>query len=274
MDGRHHDVGGRLPAELHDPLAEVRVPHLDAVRLEVLVEMALLGEHRLALHQPRHAVLAQDPVHDAVVLVGIARPVHRGACGSGVPLELFQIFGKARERMRLDLRAEAAKLLPLRDEAAGDVPLVAHEPDRLVVPVQARIVLDELRGPRRVLGHRVASSSSSATCRTRSFLPSRRMKACRNSQSSRVCARRPATRSSPGKTVSKWFRTMLVQLPDGQTTCSYGAKTSSILRASGRASSKKPEFAIGWPQHVCASGKWTVTPCRSRTSAVASPTRG
>src|SRR5439155_1607918 len=64
------------------------------------------------------------------------------------------------------------------------------------------------------------------------------------------------------------------QLPEGQTTCSNGANTSSILRASGRASSKKPEFAIGWPQQVCASGKWTLTPYRSRISAVASPTRG
>src|SRR5438874_1545017 len=79
MDGRHHDVGRRLAAELHDALAEVRVHHLDALRLEVLVEMALLGEHRLALHQARHAILAQDPVHDAVVLVGIARPMHRRA---------------------------------------------------------------------------------------------------------------------------------------------------------------------------------------------------
>src|SRR5438552_3389961 len=175
MDGRHHDVGRRLAAELHDPLAEVRIHHLDALRLEVLVEMALLGEHRLALHQARHADLAQDPVHDAVVLVGIARPVDPRPRGDGVALELFQVFGQLRERVRLDLRSQAAQLFPLRDEAAGDVALVAHEPDGLIVPVQAGVVLDELGCARGVLGHRVASSSNSARWRTRNFLPSRRM---------------------------------------------------------------------------------------------------
>ena len=196
VDGGHDDVTGRLLGELDDAFAEVRVDHLDAALNEIGIEVALLSEHRLALHQPGHALVAQDSVHDAVVLVGIARPMHRRAGGSGVPFELFQVLGKPRERVRLDLRAEAAQLLPFRDEAAGDVPLVAHEPDRLVVPVQAGIVRDELRGPLGVLRHRVASSSSSATCRTRSFLPSRLIKPSR-------CMRQdmsaPAITSAPAR---------------------------------------------------------------------------
>ena len=35
VDGGQHDVGGRLARELHDPLAEIGVDHLDAARLEV-----------------------------------------------------------------------------------------------------------------------------------------------------------------------------------------------------------------------------------------------
>src|SRR4029077_16137606 len=89
------------------------------------------------------------------------------------------VIGEPRERMRLDLRAQAAQLLPFGDEAAGHVALVAHEPDRLVLPVHALVVGDEVLGALRVLAHRVASSSSSATWRTRSFFPSRRRRPSR-----------------------------------------------------------------------------------------------
>ena len=53
VDRREHDVARRLAAQLHDPLAEVGVDHLDAARAEVGVQAALLGEHRLALHDAR-----------------------------------------------------------------------------------------------------------------------------------------------------------------------------------------------------------------------------
>src|SRR6202023_4098602 len=147
--------------------------------LEVLVEVALLGEHGLALHQPRDSALAQEPVHDAVVLLGVSRPVDPGARRGRVPLELLQVVGEPRKGVRLDLRGQAAQLLPCGHEAARDVALVADEPDRLVVPVHARLVRDERSGALGMLGHRVASSSSSATCRTRSFLPSRRIRPSR-----------------------------------------------------------------------------------------------
>src|ERR1019366_4207291 len=42
----------------------------------------------------------------------------------------------------------------------------------------------------------------------------------------------------------------------------------------GRAYSAQPEFAMGWPQHVCSSGKSTSTPRRRSTRRVASPTCG
>ena len=44
VNGRQHDVTGRLVPELHDPLAQVGVHHLQAVLLEKGIQVALLGE--------------------------------------------------------------------------------------------------------------------------------------------------------------------------------------------------------------------------------------
>ena len=49
VDRRRDDVARRLVAELDDVFAEIGLDRLDAVRLEVLVEADLLGDHRLAL---------------------------------------------------------------------------------------------------------------------------------------------------------------------------------------------------------------------------------
>jgi hypothetical protein len=60
VDGGHHHVRRALPGELDDPLAEVGLPHADAARLEVRVEVDLLGRHRLRLHDPPHAARAAE----------------------------------------------------------------------------------------------------------------------------------------------------------------------------------------------------------------------
>jgi ferredoxin len=61
---------------------------------------------------------------------------------------------------------------------------------------------------------------------------------------------------------------------DGHTTCSWSPKIRTNRSAGGRAASAMPEFAIGWPQQVWASGSSTSTPCRSSRSTVARPTFG
>ncbi len=67
---------GGSSIELHDPLAQVGIDHFDAVPFQERIEMALLGEHRLAFHELLHAVPLQDTEHDLVVLRRIASPVH------------------------------------------------------------------------------------------------------------------------------------------------------------------------------------------------------
>ena len=113
VDGGHDDVGRRLAAELHDALAEVGVHHLDAARLEVLVEAALLGEHRLALHQPRDARAAQDPVHDRLCSSASRAQCTCAPAARAFALELLQLVGQPRERVRLDLRRPGRAAPPI-----------------------------------------------------------------------------------------------------------------------------------------------------------------
>ena len=49
MHRRRDDVARRLVAELDDVFAEIGLDRRDAVRLEVIVDADLLGDHRLAL---------------------------------------------------------------------------------------------------------------------------------------------------------------------------------------------------------------------------------
>ena len=70
-----HDVAGRFAAQLHDPLTQVGVDDLDPL-LQVVVQTTLFGQHRLALDDPRRAVVSQDPQHDFVVLVRVGRPMN------------------------------------------------------------------------------------------------------------------------------------------------------------------------------------------------------
>ena len=78
----HHDMARVLIVELLDALAEIGLDHLDPDRSHVGPEAALLGQHRLALDQRLGAVVAEDAVHDAVVLGGVACPMHVDAVRS------------------------------------------------------------------------------------------------------------------------------------------------------------------------------------------------
>ena len=78
MHGGRDDVARRLAAELDDVFAEVGLDRLDAVRLEMIVEADLLGDHRLALGDGAGAGAAADVEDDLPRVVGASRPSGHG----------------------------------------------------------------------------------------------------------------------------------------------------------------------------------------------------
>ena len=168
MDGRHDDMAGRLLAELHDAFAEVGVGDFDAAGLEVGIEMALFGEHRLRLDELRDAVAREDLMNDGVVFGGIASPMDLNAVGGGIALKLLQVIGEAGESMRLNCGGGFAKGFPFGDAGGLPVAFGAHKPERLVMPMRAVFIGDKGSGFFGVAGHEsFAFSRISATCMTR-----------------------------------------------------------------------------------------------------------
>ena len=147
MDGRHHDVAGRLAVELLDALAEVRLGHLDPALLEVGRHAALLLEHRLTLGQGLDPVRMQDVVNHRVVLLGVAGPVDVRAELGRVGLELFEVPVQVRERVLLDLRGQLAELLPLWHARDRLVAVLAHPPHEAVMGGLVLLQRDEAGGP-------------------------------------------------------------------------------------------------------------------------------
>jgi hypothetical protein len=109
--------------QLDDALSQVGVDDLEAARLEVGVEAALLGEHRLALGDAANAALGKQSADDAVVGLRIRGPVHDGAGGRRPLLEAGQIDVEVVERVGLDRRGLGAQRLE-----------VGHPPDGVVAP--------------------------------------------------------------------------------------------------------------------------------------------
>ena len=79
VDDRGEDVRGPLAGELDDPLAEVGLDGRQARRLEGVVELDLLGDHRLALGDHLHAAPARDLEDRAHGVVGGRRADHAAA---------------------------------------------------------------------------------------------------------------------------------------------------------------------------------------------------
>ena len=45
MDGRQHNVTGRLFAQLHDPLAQIRINDSNAAIFQIRVQVTLFSQH-------------------------------------------------------------------------------------------------------------------------------------------------------------------------------------------------------------------------------------
>jgi hypothetical protein len=87
----YHDMARIFLVELLDPLAEVGLDHLDSDGGHVLTEAAFLSQHRFALDQRFHPVVAENAMNNPVVFCRIARPVHVNAVRPCPSLELIEI---------------------------------------------------------------------------------------------------------------------------------------------------------------------------------------
>ena len=133
MEGRHDNMARCQLHHLQDALAEVGLNDLDALSLKILVQVALLGEHALALHHLLDTMRREDVEDDGIILVGILGPMDGDAVAHGVPLELFQIVGQMGNGVLLDLTGRLAQFLPLRQRQCHPVALLSHTEESIVV---------------------------------------------------------------------------------------------------------------------------------------------
>ena len=99
--------------QLDDHLGEVGLASVNALFLQVLVEVRLLGSHGLDLDDLVDALGLDDVRDDAVGLVLIARPVDDAAASGHVAFELFEELGHAGLDLELDGLGCAAQVLPV-----------------------------------------------------------------------------------------------------------------------------------------------------------------
>ena len=167
------------------------------------------------------------------------------------------------EREQAAEAAAAGVGRPRHPLAAGGV----EQALRLVVLVQlaehvARVVVRHAvgRGGAAASGRRRRGTPSARGCGRRGPGPVARRRGRRRARTAR--ARRPSpswrtTRRAPRRRRRR-----------------RASRASSVVRATFAASSWKPEFHAGWPQHVCPLGHDTVQPPARSTRTVATPTSG
>ncbi len=144
--GGQYDVHGFAVQHLQYALAKVALEHLDAMRLKVGVEPALLGQHRLALDQVLDVVVAEYLLYYLAVLGGVLGPVYDGAVACGVGLELGEQGVEVGVAVLLELVCGLAQLLPFGHLVGHAVTFFAHKPQGFVVPGGLLLVAQKLFG--------------------------------------------------------------------------------------------------------------------------------
>ena len=166
LECRPHDMRGRLVVELLNAFAEIGFGDLNAAALEERPQVAFLGEHRLRLHQVLGTVRVEDVVDDLVVLMGVARPVHRRTVAHRAGLEHLQVTRQVGQRVLFDLGRERAQVLPLGHLARRGVAAHAQPPDQRVERAHVGLVLEEFEGDAGLIDrfHRASPFRISARC--------------------------------------------------------------------------------------------------------------
>ena len=102
-------------------------------------------------------MVAQDAVHDLVVLGGVACPMHVDSVRSRIGLELVEILVEMGERVLLDRRSERPKLLPFGNAVHLAVALLPQIPEPLVMHLLVLGSGDEARGSLLLVDRSVAA---------------------------------------------------------------------------------------------------------------------
>ena len=162
MDRRRDDVGRGFAAQLNDVLAKVGFDRLDPRPLQGMVEIDLLGDHRLALGDALRAHGLAELDDDLARFVSVLRVVDFTAARADLPLVGLEIKIEVGERVILDRAGAVAQRFELgqpRGRSRPPTDKVARERHRALqsgVGQRVMCVLFEL-GRGRDLAHREAS---------------------------------------------------------------------------------------------------------------------
>ena len=119
MQRRHDDMRRLIVPQLNDQLCQISLIRVNTRCLQRLVELDLLGRHRLDFDDfgRRFAIRParlHQPNHDPPRIFRILRPVHMAAGSGAIPLELLQVEIQVPHRVLADLFARLAQVLPVR----------------------------------------------------------------------------------------------------------------------------------------------------------------
>ena len=113
MDSGGDDVRRPLAGELDDPLAEVGLHSVDALRLEVIGESDLLSGHRFRFDDELRLLRAADRGDHPARFLGVDRTVNLGADRFGFAGESLDELRHVVDRLRLAPREVRAEVHPV-----------------------------------------------------------------------------------------------------------------------------------------------------------------
>ena len=148
VDGGRDDVARQLVPQLNDVFAEIRLDGRDAVRFQVMIDLDLLGDHRLALRHRLRASLAADAQDDVAGFLRVAGEMHVPAGGLHLLLVGFEVEVEMLQRVVLDVPRRIPQRLEFRQLVGGHLALV----DEALLHVAQRLLqLAVVQRPRGIL---------------------------------------------------------------------------------------------------------------------------